>query len=87
MMKILVFNLFLLLNQLRGYKMKTKEINIDILPEEAKKELLNYYDYLIKKYGIFKRQKKENIAKFAGILKNLKENPLEYQKKIRSEWD
>ena len=30
---------------------RLKEIDIDILPDEVKKELLDFYEYLITKYG------------------------------------
>ncbi len=30
---------------------QTKEINLNVLPEEIKKELLDFYEYLVTKYG------------------------------------
>lgn len=35
--------------------------------------------------GVTRRMTKENLNKYAGIL-NLKEDPLDYQKRLRSEW-
>ncbi|MEW6107764.1 MAG: DUF2281 domain-containing protein [Nitrospirota bacterium] len=30
---------------------RLKEIDIDILPDEVKKELIDFYEFLLKKYG------------------------------------
>ena len=32
-----------------------KQLDLEILPDEAKKELLDFYNFLIQKYGIRKR--------------------------------
>jgi len=34
-----------------GIMAQTKEINLNVLPEEIKKELLDFYQYLVTKYG------------------------------------
>lgn len=38
-------------------RVNQKQLDLEILPEEARKELLSFYSALIQKYGI-KRQKK-----------------------------
>jgi len=64
------------------------ELNIDSLPENAKKELLDFYEFLIKKYGKSNnKQNRKPLSKFAGILDNLPIDPLEYQNRIRKEWE
>ena len=40
-------------------KYEYKDINLDILPEEGKKELWEYYQLLIEKYN--KKQKLKNL--------------------------
>ncbi|WP_456371154.1 DUF2281 domain-containing protein [Thermodesulfatator atlanticus] len=68
---------------------KLKRIDLELLPEEARKELLDFYEFLVEKYGIVKkerRSKAEIISKFAGILK-LSVDPLEYQRSVREEWN
>jgi len=66
--------------------MESKDIKIDILPEEGRKELMDFYEFLLKKYNISVSKKKRNLSKFAGILKELPIKPEEYQRKIREEW-
>jgi hypothetical protein len=36
-----------------------KQLDLEILPKEAKKELLDFYEYLLNKYG---RAKKEKVT-------------------------
>ncbi|SNZ06205.1 Protein of unknown function [Persephonella hydrogeniphila] len=67
--------------------MKNKELKLDVLPEEGKKELFDFYEFLLQKYGIsISKENKKNIGRFAGIIKLSKE-PLNYQKEIRKEWE
>ncbi len=53
---------------------KYKDINLDTLPEEGKKELLGYYQLLIEKYN--KKQKLKNLLvnPKGKITKNFKFN-------------
>ena len=44
---------------------KVKEINMDILPEEVKKELLDFYEYLVNKYG--RKKLKDRKAFFESV--------------------
>ena len=67
--------------------MISKELKIDVLPDEGKKELMDFYEFLLKKYGISTPKKKKNLSEFAGILEKLPIEPEEYQKTIREEWD
>ena len=67
--------------------MINEELKIDILPEEGKKELMDFYEFLLKKYGISISKKKKNLSEFAGILEKLPIKPEEYQNVIRKEWD
>ncbi|WP_457625251.1 DUF2281 domain-containing protein [Persephonella sp.] len=64
-----------------------KDLKIDILPEEGRKELMDFYEFLLKKYGISVSKKKKNLSKFTGVLKKLSIKPEEYQRKTREEWD
>lgn len=43
---------------------KTKEIDIDVLPEEIKRAFIDYYEYLVHKYAVKKKStgKEENHA-------------------------
>jgi hypothetical protein len=70
--------------------MKLREgIDLSLLPEEGKKELINFYKFLLKKYEITKKEeslKLKEISKFAGSLENLSIDPLEFQKSLREEW-
>jgi hypothetical protein len=34
---------------------KTKEIDIDVLPEEIKRSFIDYYEYLVLKYAVKKK--------------------------------
>jgi len=64
--------------------MELKEkIDVNLLPENAKKELLDFYEYLLDKYV----KKKKNISEYAGILEKLPIEPMEYQNSIRDEWE
>ncbi|ACN99303.1 conserved hypothetical protein [Sulfurihydrogenibium azorense Az-Fu1] len=65
----------------------SKELRLDVLPEEGKKELLDFYEFLLQKYGIsVRRESKKNIKEFIGIIKLSKE-PLRYQEEMRKEWE
>jgi len=64
-----------------------ENLKIEILPEEGKKELMEFYEFLLKKYGISIPKRKKNLTEFAGILEKLPVKPEEYQKIIREEWD
>ena len=45
----------------------TKKIDLLILPEEARRELLDFYEFLLKKYVIRKKDvKKENFFSMVG---------------------
>jgi hypothetical protein len=44
---------------------KIKEINMDILPEEVKKQLLDFYEYLANKYG--KKKLKDKKVFFESV--------------------
>ena len=59
-------------------------INLESLSQEAREDLLNYYKNLLQKS---KKKEKSNLSKYAGILNKLPIEPLEYQKKIRDEWN
>ncbi len=66
-----------------------EKIDLELLPEEARKELIDFYESLVEKYGIIKQEKQskiEALSRFAGILK-LPIDPLKYQKTMRDEWD
>ena len=39
-----------------------EKIDIEILPKEAKKELIDFYEFLLKKYG-FKKRCRANLEK------------------------
>jgi len=67
-----------------------EKIDLFLLPEEGRKELINFYEFLLKKYGITKKEtplKENEISKFAGMLENLPIDPLQFQKSLREEWD
>ena len=53
-------------------QMTNQKINLEILPEEARKELMDYYDYLINKYtkrlGKSTKKLKKALSKPVGIL-------------------
>ncbi|WP_457640385.1 DUF2281 domain-containing protein [Persephonella sp.] len=66
--------------------MISEDLKIDVLPEESRKELMDFYEFLLNKYGISVSKKKKNLSKFAGVLKELPIKPEEYQRKIRKEW-
>ena len=38
-----------------------KTIDLDILPDDAKKELIDFYEYLVKKYGKNKKEKEVDL--------------------------
>jgi len=67
-----------------------EKIDLELLPEEARKKLLDFYEFLLNKYSINKKgckSKRKRLSTFAGILKKVTIEPLEYQKELRSEWD
>ena len=63
--------------------MISKDLKIDVLPEEGKKELIDFYEFLLRKYGISVSKRKKNLSEFAGTLEKLPIKPEEYQIKIR----
>ena len=67
--------------------MMNEDLKIDILLEEGKKELMDFYEFLLKKYGISVSKRKKNLSEFAGTLEKLPIKPEEYQKITRGEWD
>ena len=67
--------------------MISEDLKIDVLPEEGKKELMDFYEFLLKKYRISVSKRKENLSEFAGILEKLPIKPEEYQKIIRKGLD
>ncbi len=48
--------------------MINEDLKIDILPEEGKKELMDFYEFLLKKYGISISKKKKE--KFIRVCRN-----------------
>jgi hypothetical protein len=50
---------------------KTKEIDIDVLPEEIKKSFIDYYEYLVNKYAV-KRNIADREESHAGEIKKKK---------------
>jgi len=40
---------------------KVREIDVDVLPKEKKRELLDFYEYLVHRYGKSKTKSKESI--------------------------
>ncbi len=44
---------------------KMKEIDMDILPEEVKKHLIDFYEYLVNKYG--KKKLKDKKVFFESV--------------------
>ncbi len=62
------------------------EMKIRKLPEELQREILDYTEYLIKKYNRKKREKKEFLFNWEGKLSDLKGiNSVELQHKSM-EW-
>ena len=58
---------------------------LEKLPPELQKEVLDFIQFLLEKK--MKRKKSSDISKFAGILKKLPIDPLQFQREIRSEWN
>ncbi len=62
---------------------KLKELDMDILPEEVKKELLDFYEYLVTKYGKkqlkLKGTKKDKKVFFESVRKHSFKLPGDYK--------
>jgi hypothetical protein len=62
---------------------KLKEIDMDILPDEVKKELLDFYEYLLTKYGkkqlLLKDHVKNKKAFFEAVKKHSFKLPKDYK--------
>lgn len=62
---------------------RLKEIDIDILPDEVKKELLDFYEYLITKYGKkqleLKSPVKDRRVFFESVKKHVINLPKDYK--------
>ncbi len=56
---------------------KLKEIDMDILPEEVKKELMDFYEYLVNKYT--KKRLKDKKAFFESVKTHLFKLPEDYK--------
>jgi len=48
--------------------MSEKVINLEVLPEDAQRELIDFYEYLVKKYG--KRESFNKKIEFFEFVKN-----------------
>jgi len=53
----------------RSDKMETYTIDIDLLPDEGKEELLSYYNKLLKKYKITKNESISGLENFYDKIK------------------
>ena len=54
--------------------MQIKEINLKILPEEARKELLDFYEYLLNKCGGAKKEKPTMEKRKLQFFKSIKKH-------------
>ena len=75
---------------MQAMKQKIERIDLELLPEEARRKLVDFYEFLLNKYSINRKEcesEHKKLSKFAGILKKVTIEPLEYQKELRSEWD
>ena len=61
---------------------------LKILPEDCLKEIDNYVEYVIYKFGIQNKEKTSvnNMSKFFGSINNNKDG-LAIQKALRNEWN
>jgi|GEM_PF-1367038 len=72
--------------------MYSQSLDIDILPKEVRGQLIDYYTFLVNKYGNVKSKtpitptfSKADIDDLGEI--SLTIEPLEFQKKMRDEWE
>ena len=56
---------------------KIKEIDINVLPEEVKKQLLDFYEYLVNKYG--KKKLKDKKEFFESVKVHSFKLPKDYK--------
>jgi len=60
------------------------------LPPELEEEVIDFIEFLINKRKLKKITRNydvKEVSKFAGILKELSVEPLEYQENLRKEWE
>lgn len=53
---------------------RLKEIEIDILPDEVKKELLDFYEYLVTKYVKKQMELKSSISNKKAFFESVKKH-------------
>lgn len=64
------------------------ELSKDYLLEVNNKNIkVKLPDKLIKQLKLDSKKKKKGLSRLFGSLKTLKINPVEYQKKVREEWE
>jgi hypothetical protein len=66
-----------------GIMARLKEIDMNILPEEMKKELLDFYEYLITKYGEKQSELKVPIKDKRVFFKSVKRHSIKLPEDYR----
>ena len=57
------------------------------LPPDLRQEVIDFIEFLLEKRKQMERKTVNELSAFAGILESLPVEPLEYQEKVRNEWE